>query len=68
MSACESGIEKSIPRITVRHHEACKVMSNGDRERQIVLYHPHTNDRFFFLLNDNYRILLENNEKGFQIS
>ena len=28
---CEGGIEKSIQRITLWHHEACRVMTNGDR-------------------------------------
>ena len=32
---CESGIEKSVLRITVWHHEACRVMTNGDSEGQI---------------------------------
>ena len=27
---CEGGIEKSVPRITVWHHEACRVMTNDD--------------------------------------
>ena len=35
---CESGIEKSVPRITDWHHEACRVMSNGDHEGWIF-YH-----------------------------
>ena len=29
---CEGGIEKAGPRITDWHHEACRVMTNGDRE------------------------------------
>ena len=28
----ESGIGKSVPRITIWHHEACRVMTNGDPE------------------------------------
>ena len=32
---CEGEIEKSIPRITDWHHKACRVMTNGDRERWI---------------------------------
>ena len=32
---CEGGIEKSVPRIDDWHHEACRVMTNGDREGQI---------------------------------
>ena len=31
---CEDGIEKSVPRITVWHHEACRVMTNGVHEGQ----------------------------------
>ena len=38
---CEGGIEKSVPRITVRHHEACRVMTNDDHEGWIFLSHPH---------------------------
>ena len=29
---CEGGIEKSVPRITDWHNEACQVMTNSDRE------------------------------------
>ena len=47
---CEGGIEKSIPRITDWHHEACRVMTIGDREGRICLSHPHMINRFFFLL------------------
>ena len=32
---CEDGIEKSVPRIIDWHHEACRVMTNGDREGRI---------------------------------
>ena len=32
---CEGVIEKSVPRITDWHHEACRVMTNGDREGRI---------------------------------
>ena len=32
---CEGRIEKSVPRITIWHHEACQVMTNGDPEGQI---------------------------------
>ena len=46
---CESRIEKSVPRIAVWHHEACRVMTNGDPEGLIFLSYPHTNTRFFFL-------------------
>ena len=46
----ELGIEKSVPRITDWHHEACGVMTNGDPEGRIFLSHPHTIDGFYFLL------------------
>ena len=54
---CEGGLEKSIPRITDWHHEACRVMTNGDHEGWIFLSHPHTNNGFFFLLTTKYLIL-----------
>ena len=44
---CEGGIEKSIPRIAVWHHEACGVMTNGDPKGWISLSYPHTNNGFF---------------------
>ena len=47
---CEGKIEKSVLRIAVWHHEACRVMANDDPEGQIFLSYPHTNNRFFFLL------------------
>ena len=47
---CEGGIEKSVLRITVWHHEACRVMTNSDQEGWIFLSHPHTNNGFFFFL------------------
>ena len=34
---CEGRIEKSVPRIAVWHHEACRVMTNGDPEGRIFL-------------------------------
>ena len=47
---CEGAIEKSIPRITVWHHEASLVMPNRDREARIFLSDLYTNNGFFFLL------------------
>ena len=47
---CEGGIEKFVLRIIDWHHEACRVMTNGDHEEQIFLSHPHTNNGFIFLL------------------
>ena len=56
------GIENSDLRITDWHHEACRVMTNGDREGRIFLSHPHTNNGFFFIPH----FILEKHEKGFQ--
>ena len=47
---CEGRIEKSVPWITVWHHKACQVMTNGDPEGWIFLSYPHTNNGFLFLL------------------
>ena len=47
---CEGRLEKSIRRIAFWHHEACRVMTNGDLEGRIFLSYPHTNNGFFFLL------------------
>ena len=44
---CESEIGKSVPRINVWHHEACRVMTNGDTEGRIFISHPHTINGFF---------------------
>ena len=46
---CEGRIEKSVSRIAVWHHEACRVMTNGDPEGRVFLSYPHTHDIFFFL-------------------
>ena len=54
---CGGGIEKSVPRITDWHHEACRVMTISDCEGRIFLSHPHTNNGFFFLLTTEYLIL-----------
>ena len=39
-----NGIEKSVPRVSVWHHEANLVMTNGDPEGQIFLFHPNTRE------------------------
>ena len=44
----ECRIEKSVPRITVWHHEACRVVTNGDPEGRIFISLPHTNYGFIF--------------------
>ena len=51
---CELWRDKSVLRITVWHHEACRVMTNGAPEGQIFASHDHTNSGFFFLLNIVY--------------
>ena len=48
VTAYEGRIEKYVPRIAVWHHEACRVMTNGDREVRIFLSHPQKNNGFFF--------------------
>ena len=54
---CEGGKEKSVPRITDQLHKACLVLTKGNREGKIFLLHPHTNNKFVFLLTIN---LLQN--------
>ena len=54
---CEGGTEKSVPKITDWHHEACRVRTTGDREERIFLSYPHTNNGFCFLLTTRYLIL-----------
>ena len=51
---CEGRIEKSVPRIALWHHEACRVMTNGDPEERIFLSYPHTNNGFCFLLTIDF--------------
>ena len=51
---CEGRIEQSVPRIAVWHHEACRVMTNGDPEGRILLSYPHTNNGFVSLLTSFY--------------
>ena len=53
---CEGGIEKFFPMVTVWHHQACLVMTNGDPEWRIFLSNPHTNDGSFFLLTFKYTV------------
>ena len=51
---CGVGIEKSHLSINDWHHEARRVMTNGDREGQIFLSHPNTDKEIFFLLATKY--------------
>ena len=52
------GIVKPVPWIDDCYHEACQVMINGDRERQIFLSDPQTNNELFFLLTIDKRIFI----------
>ena len=54
---CVSRIEKSVPRITVWHQKACRVMTNGDHKGHIFLSYFHPNSGLFFLLTIRYHIL-----------
>ena len=47
-------MDKSVPGITVWHHEACRVLPVYDREGRIFLSIPHTHDRFFFLSHRSF--------------
>ena len=47
---CEGRIEKSVPRITLWHHKACRVMTSGDQEGGIFLSYLHMNNGCLFLL------------------
>ena len=58
---CEGKIEKSVPRIAVLHHEACRMMTNGDPDGPIFLSYPHTNNGFFFLAFHCFFFYLFNN-------
>ena len=42
-------IENSVTRITVRHHEACRVMSNSYPECRNFQFVPNNHYRLFFL-------------------
>ena len=55
---CEGRIEKSVPRIAFWHHEACRVMTNGDLGGRVFLSYPHTNNEGFFLVTTVFIYLL----------
>ena len=63
---CEGGIDKSVLRITDCHHEACRVMTNGDCEGQILLSHPHTNNGLFSCSPLSTAFYIGKHEKVFQ--
>ena len=62
----EVGIEKSVQKITDRHHEVCRVMTIGNREGRIFLSDPHSHDGYVFLFTTKYLILYYNGIKIFQ--
>ena len=47
---------ESVPRIGIWHHEACWVMTNGDRKGWNFVSHPHTNNGFIFFITITYCI------------
>ena len=47
---CEGRVETFVPRIAIWHHEACRMMTNGDPEGRIFLSHTHMKNELFFLL------------------
>ena len=49
----EGGTETSVPRITVKHHKACQVITNVFPMDGFFLSHIHTNNWFFILLAFN---------------
>ena len=53
-------IENPVLRNTIWHHEACRVMPNGDPEGQIFLSHPHKNNGFLFLYTIEFHIFIQN--------
>ena len=65
---CEGWIEKSVPRITECHHEACRMMTTCDRERRF--FYPTLTRiilEYLLLLTFKYRILYwKNMKKSFQ--
>ena len=48
MHECSGGIEKSVARITIWHHEVCREITNRDLKGRIFLPHPHMIYHGFF--------------------
>ena len=46
-------LEKYVLRIIVWHHEACRMMTNGDLEGQIFLSHSHHSIPLLFLAHNS---------------
>ena len=59
---CEGGIDKKVQTITVPIgiHEACRVITNVDREGRSFPSHPHTNNGVF-MLTIKYRMCMFKN-------
>ena len=65
---CDGGIGKSFPRITDWLHEVCRVMTNGNTEGWILLYHLHTtNDSFSCSSSKQHVHVYINASRSFQI-
>ena len=55
---CDGGIERSMPRITVWHHEACQVVIIGyPSGRFFFLSYPHTNNALSSCSPSNFALL-----------
>ena len=54
---CEGRIEKPVLRFAVWHHQACRVMTNGDPEGRIFLSYSRTN--YGFLLTTVFIYLFQ---------
>ena len=53
----EGRIENSVLRMTIWHHKACLVMTNGDPKGWTFLSYSHQNNGIFFLLTIRFHIL-----------
>ena len=54
----EGRMEKSDPRVTFWHHEACRVKTNGDPEGWIFQSYPHTSNGLIFMLTTVFDIFI----------
>ena len=54
---CEGGIEKSVMRITVWHHQACQVMKTDPKGQVFSI--PHSQNNVFFFLTHQRLIILK---------
>ena len=56
---CAGGIEKYVPRITVWHHEACRVTTNGDPEG-LNLFSISSSHEYWILFLAHHRLFILN--------